>query len=192
MRKFFMHGIKKSKKRVKAAVSLALAAALVVGGMPVGSGMDANIVAYAEKLTYTEGNSTFEYEVMGDGNMRITDGAFNGAKFLEEVNIPKSVEWIENDAFNCYSLKNINVAEGNMAYTCKDGALFDKTQTNLILCFDKSVQEYQVSEGVETIDDCAFWGCCKLTEVLLPDSLTRMGYCAFEGCTGKWIGISGN
>ena len=42
---------------------------------------------------------------------------------------------------------------------------------------------YTVPEGIRTISDGAFWGCGRMTSIVLPQSATNIGYAAFYNCS---------
>lgn len=103
---------------------------------------------------------------------------------LTSITIPASVttisEWALSD---CYTLTAITVASGNIAYSSKDGVLFNKAQTELILYpMAKTGTSYTIPTGVTTIADGAFCSCL-FTSVTIPDTVTTIGEYAFDSCT---------
>jgi len=103
------------------------------------------------------------------------------------VFIPSSVNMIEGTAFSgilgCPELTAINVDESNVNYSSVDGVLFDNKQTTLIKYPAQKAGGYTVPSGVTSIEDTAFWGCSRLTEVILGSNVTKIGYIAFGACT---------
>ena len=122
----------------------------------------------------------------------IAYNAFNNAKNLTSVSIPKSVTKIENvgtdfpewNAFyNSLKISSITVDAGNPNYTSVDGVLFDKEKTTLInYPTAKADITYTIPDGVTTICTYAF-NSCSLTDIVLPSSFTSLGYVAFHECT---------
>jgi len=103
---------------------------------------------------------------------------FSGSS-LTSVSIPESVTNIGNEAFDCVTLENIQVAEGNGTYKSIDGILFSKSGKNLIFCpRGKSLNNYTIPKEVNYIADNAFKG-VKLTEITIPESVTKIGKQAF-------------
>lgn len=132
---------------------------------------------------------------------------FNDCQNLKTVNISSSVTSIGYYTFSfCSSLTAINVDAANQNFLSKDGVLFNKTMTNLIICpgglsntyvMPNSVTEINnfafadcrklpsvvLSENLIRIDDDAFVRCMSLTSITLPESLRLTGYDAFGECT---------
>jgi len=88
----------------------------------------------------------------------ITNRAFFQCTILEQVELPRSVVQIDQEAFSgCENLTSVSIAF--------DGA------------------DPVLEEGVEySIEVNAFAGCTKLTSVKLPEKITRIGKSAFRGC----------
>ena len=108
-------------------------------------------------------------------------GAFFCCRSLTSVTIPNSVTSIEDQAFEgCSSLTSINVANGNPYYSSKDGVLYDKQQTGLFLCPAGKQGEFVIPNSVTWIRERAFYDCCGLTSVTIPNSVTSIGYDAFR------------
>ena len=103
------------------------------------------------------------------------------------VKIPSSVTEIPYYAFseNAYglndSLEKIEVEDGNEAFTSIDGVLYDKACTQLMCCPSRK-KSVQIPQSVTRIGWSAFSGCTELTEVEIPSGVTEIGIGAFEKC----------
>ena len=161
-----------------------------------------NGVLYDKKqkalLLYPSANNNNSY-VIPDGVMTIGKMAFYSCKSLTDVTIPDSVTSIGNNAFascsaltsitipdsvtsignnaldNCKSLTSRTVDENNKYYSSKDGVLFNKDRTVLILYpGSNNRKSYIIPDSVTTIEDGAFESCEFLTGILIPDSVTSI------------------
>lgn len=132
-------------------------------------------------IRYAEGKKEIDY-LIPDGVTTIGDAAFSGSR-LDNVEIPNSVVTIGVEIFEqCYSLKNINVAEDNMYYCSIDGNLFDKSKKKLIqYAVGKLDAEYAVPAGVTEICYCAFNGSSELVRIDIPSSVIVIDN-AFRDC----------
>ena len=115
----------------------------------------------------------------------IGDNAFYGCENLINITIPNSVTSIGNDVFNgCISLTSINVDSNNEKYMSDNGVLYTKDKKILIQYPGKKEgTEYLILQGVESIEDYAFWGCGNLTNIIIPNGVTSIGDSAFYRCT---------
>jgi len=117
----------------------------------------------------------------------IVNGVANYAFFesgVSIVTIPASVTSIGYMAFNgCGSLEVIVVAQGSSCYSSRDGVLFNRDQSVLVVCPNARKGAYVIPSGVTEIADGAFSSCLGLTEVIIPESVTRIGNSAFSGCS---------
>jgi len=53
----------------------------------------------------------------------------------------------------------------------------------VLLRAPEDINEYAVPQGVEVIEDSAFWRCSRLTAVSLPEGVAVIGRNAFNGCS---------
>ncbi|MBR5570372.1 MAG: leucine-rich repeat domain-containing protein [Oscillospiraceae bacterium] len=122
---------------------------------------------------------------IGNSVTSIGDSAFYDCTSLTSVTIPESVTSIGQSAFSrCTSLISIWVDENNSIYSSDDcGVLFNKDQTKLILAPCRLLGSYAIPDSVTNIGYCAFEDCTSLTSVSIPDSVANIGYYAFEDCT---------
>ena len=203
----------KRKNIFKSLLALTLALIMVLGAAPLSelAGVDwASLFApKAEAANKTYG--IYTYEVSSDNKVTITgcnksangaitipseiDGkpvtsigyeAFYKCTGLTSITIPNSVTSIGDWAFNhCTGLTSINVASGNNYYSDNNGVLFNKKKTELIRYPEgKSQTSYTIPDSVTSIEDCAFDGCSGLTSITIPNSVTSIGDDAFAGCSG--------
>jgi len=112
-------------------------------------------------------------------------GAFYNCTALTSVEIPNSVKEIGRWAFSgCTGLKNFQVNADNPAYCDIKGVLFSKDKKQLIAYPNAKVTEYKIPNSVMKIGECAFAGCMGLTSVEIPASVKGIDGLAFSGCTG--------
>jgi hypothetical protein len=131
-----------------------------------------------ETLVRFPGGRSGEY-VIPDSVTIIRVGAFSGSG-LVSVTIPDSVTIIgEGVLGRCNGLMEIQVAEGNLNYSSIDGVLFDKAKETLIHFPGGRSGEYVVPDSVTTILASSFEDGVNLFSLTIPDSVTKIGYCAF-------------
>lgn len=111
---------------------------------------------------------------------------------IASITIPESVSLIWNNAFGaCGNLLSIDVAESNQNYSSADGVLYNKAQTKLICC-PSGKSSVDISDTVLQIESQAFYFADKIEEIILPESVSRIGDEAFFGASIKQIAIPKN
>ena len=153
-------------------------------------------------------NTNIESVSIEDGVTSIGESAFDSCTSLTSVTIPNSVTSIGDSAFlrcaslisitipnsvtsigwrafeNCTSLTSIEVLENNKNYSSLDGVLFNKDKSKLITYpAGKADSEYAIPNSVTSIGYSAFENCTSLTSITIPNSVTSIGGSAFYGCT---------
>lgn len=117
-----------------------------------------------------------------DGAKGIADGGLADHTTLTTVNIPKSVIYINQDAFdNTPALASINVDEQNTAYSSSDGVLYNKDKTSLVKYGEgRTETAFSVPDGVQSIEVKAISNVFALESVTLPQSLRDIKNRAFS------------
>ena len=184
---------------VKKVLSLLLAVAMLF-----------SITAGIELSAYAATSGDYEYEILDDGTVEITeysgfaknlaipgtiagktvssigDLAFSGCESLTNVTIPSSVTSIGDGIFfYCESLKSITVDTNNKNYLSADGVLYNKNKTKLIVYpIQKADTVFEIPNSVTIIDEAAFFLCGNLTKVTIPNSVKTISDAAFAYCDG--------
>lgn len=108
---------------------------------------------------------------------------------ITTITIPESVSLLWNNAFGaCENLVSIDVADGNKEYSSVDGVLYNKNKTKLICC-PAGKSSVNIEDTVLQIDQKAFYFCDKINEIILPESISRIGDKAFYGTSILQIAI---
>ena len=197
------------------------------------SGLDNNPLNYAHHL-FTDDNTEIRDLVIPDGVTSIGDYAFGGCYRLTSVTIPNSVTSIGSNAFNncsgltsvtipnsvtsigayafggCYRLTSVTIGNsvtsiGDYAFEgCSGltkvivsdiaawcGISFRNYSSNPLphahhLYSDENTEitDLVIPDGVTRIGNAAFEGCSGLTSVTIPNSVTSIGGTAFSLCSG--------
>lgn len=104
-----------------------------------------------------------------EGLLEIGMGAFYGCN-LTDITIPASVCYIGERAFGAnYGMNEINVSEGNEAYTSRAGVLFNKSMTMICqMPANYPYVRYTLPESVQVIGEYAFGNCRNIELVYIP------------------------
>ena len=137
-----------------------------------------------------------------DGVVKIGASAFSGCNSLQEINMPYGLEEIGANAFSgCNSLQEIhlpdstkeigieafvnckNISKFSGKFATDDGLALIMGPRFLQYAVGATVDSYTVPEGVEQIDDSAFYQSQNLTTLRLPESIYRIGNNAIAKCS---------
>ena len=122
-----------------------------------------------------------------EGVTKIGLGAFCDCKSLVTVSIPASVKIIETYTFDgCDNIKTVQY-KGTLAQWCQmDNGSSLTSIANTITMSDvadlKAMTSIVIPEGVTKIGYCAFSNCESLKSIEIPKNITEIGVGAFYGC----------
>ena len=100
---------------------------------------------------------------------------------LSSITIPKSVTSVDATALSTRKLKSIKVDSANTKYSSKDGVLFSKKKSNLILYpYGKSSTSYTIPSSVSKVCSYAFSETSNLLKLTVPTSVNTFDHRAFD------------
>ncbi len=113
----------------------------------------------------------------------ISKGVFESLQETEVIKLPFSIENIEWSFWHCKKLKTIEVAKENKYYSSIDGVLYSKNHKVLYAYPNMHGSIYEVPEGVEIIEKCAFKDCTNIEMLILPATIKQIKLNAFYRAT---------
>ncbi len=125
-----------------------------------------------------------------DGKSRdvteIGDDVFKDCTSLVRVYLSESMREISLSAFDgCANLEQIDVDENSDYFYTEEGVLYEKNITKLLLYPQaKPESSFEIPRSVSEIEQGAFSGNTKLTNLVIYPILTTIGKDAFLGCSG--------
>jgi hypothetical protein len=142
---------------------------------------DLGITEIGDEVFYRSGIRSV---AIPEGVKKLGVQSFSDCYHLETITLPRSLVEIGRDAFSyCGDLIAIRVDGANRAYADREGVLFTKSFTELIVYpAGKPGSSYGIPAGVTAIGDGAFSGSENLSSIILPASLTVIGERAFAMC----------
>ena len=112
--------------------------------------------------------------------------AFAYSEALTSITIPNSVKSIGRDAFQGVESLNKTICSGDIASWCNiefDGMFANPiTYSHNLYINDQEVKSLVIPNSVTSIGNCAFYNCRSLTSIIIPNSVTSIGDYAFSGC----------
>ncbi len=125
-------------------------------------------------------------EVVITGSERIDENAFYNCVNIEKITLPDSINKIGKSAFfRCPKLTGVYITD--LAAWCK--IVFGDLNANPLQCShslylnDTKITDLILPDSVTKINSYAFYSCTSLTSVSLSDHVTEIGYMAFGGCS---------
>lgn len=113
---------------------------------------------------------------------------------LENINFPPSIDYLApNNPFGgCQSLKYINIESDKFII---DNNLLYSSDYQVLYCALHNFKEdtiVEIDNRTKEIAANCFWSHKKLSKVLIPTNVSKIGMAAFKFCTIKVIEIKGN
>jgi len=154
-----------------------------------GRGSMSNFSLSSSTSAWLKYKSSIKSVVIGDGVTSIGSYAFYNCTGLTSVTIPDSVTSIGSYAFSgCTRLKDVYITdvEAWLNISFGDTAARPNYYGKLHILDENGneVTEIVIPDGVTSIGYSAFENCTGLTSITIPDSVTSIGYAAFRYCTG--------
>lgn len=145
-------------------------------------------------ILYPEGRTDKHYAIP-EGTERIGYRAFSNCRYLKTVVLPGSLKFIDPNACGGYScsIEEFEVCDDNAFFSTDDGVLLSRDRSTLIMYPpDRQSERYTVPDCVERIGSFAFLFNRFLTDVILPENVTKIDEYAFVSLGINRITVLGN
>lgn len=148
--------------------------------------------AYVEKvqgynLPEDDGTLTIADEYEGKPVTSIADDAFEySSGNITALILPSNLAEISDHVLwsieDIYDLERVVVDERNPAFSSKDGILYNKDETEILIVPQAIKGDVTIADGVTEINEYEFDGRKFLESVIIPDSVQTVGNEAFNYC----------
>ena len=113
--------------------------------------------------------------------------AFYGCKYLQKVILPAGLKsWGEGALGLCSQIRELEI--GKLAedadFVIEDDVVWNTDKNEIIAVLPIKSGELNVAKGTVALRNCALAGCGRLSKVVLPASLTKIGREAMRNCAG--------
>lgn len=132
------------------------------------------------------GCSSITSLTIGNSVKEIGESAFSGCTGITSVNIPSSVTSVGGYAFNgCSGLTKVQITDIAAWCTISFANQYSNPLYNAKHLFmnDKEITEVVIPNSATKIGDYVFYNCSSLTSVVIPNSATTIGDYAFYNCS---------
>lgn len=115
--------------------------------------------------------------------VEISKGVFESLHEVEKIILPSTIKKIEWSFWHCRKLESIDVDKENKYYSSIDGVLYSKDHKVLYAYPNMHGNIFEVPEGVEIIEKCAFKDCTNIEMLILPATIKQIKLNAFYRAT---------
>ena len=134
--------------------------------------------------------------VIPEGVIRLGQYICTENNEIEKIVLPTTLAYYSGGEFvRCPKLKMIEIASGNVNFTFEDGVLYylmDGVKRDVLMAL-QSLTSVTLADTVNTIQGWVFGNNTNLTEIVIPASVTSIGYDVFNGCVNlKSVYFEGN
>ena len=124
---------------------------------------------------------------IGSGLAIIGDSAFSSCYGLAQINIPSSVTSIGKNAFSgCKSIQRVDIENTQsfleLVYNEKNGRINQDAGAVGLYCNGNPVTDIVIPDGTTTVEKW-FANITTIESIVIPNSVTKVDFDAFKGCT---------
>lgn len=124
-----------------------------------------------------------------NGIKRIGKSAFSGCVSLAEITLPESLEYLGPSVFyGCSSLVSVR-GLNCVTFTDVDGNDYSATIPVELFYGCRKLSEIVLPDGLKNIGSKAFYNCVALTSIDIPDTVSRINSQAFYACGFKSVNL---
>ncbi len=122
--------------------------------------------------------------ILPEGLLSLANEALSWCRGLTAVTLPDSLREAEGNPFAfCDHLAEFRISPDHPVFAVEEGLLIRRADRQVVSCpGGLPGHVLAVPEGVASIGDLAFLGCCRLRSVRLPEGVVSLGDGAFARC----------
>ena len=113
--------------------------------------------------------------------------AFFGCKYLQKLILPAGLKsWGEGALGLCSQLRELEIGTPaeDASFKIVDEIVWNNDQNEIVAVLPTKSGELSIPKGTVELHNAAMAGCARLTKVVIPTSLTKIGRDAMHGCSG--------